>query len=239
VLFYFIRLNSLPQHDLEHRLDTSPFVFCAINLLSAALIPPISYFKWGASDGFSGVKWAATALAIYAARSYLFEHYPTPTHPPSTMPSIIIRRRITVRLLYDLIKTKPIAITVWLLLLMALPLVFIIRPLLPRNSSKQFTWNSSAMMEPPPPHTLLNLQSPTKECVRKPLPPSSTYVGPGPRPDFHAFDEVLVIVFFSHPRYDVNLDGYREAYSRYFPNVSDRRRIKDSQWFSCPCRFYL
>jgi hypothetical protein len=34
------------------------------------------------------------------------------------------------------------------------------------------------------------------------------------------FDDVLLISFFSHPRYDVNLDAYREAYSKYFPNVS-------------------
>jgi hypothetical protein len=56
-------------------------------------------------------------------------------------------------------------------------------------------------------------------CVRRPLPISSEYVGPGARPDFHAFDDVLLVVFFSHARYDINLDGYREVYSVYFPNV--------------------
>ena len=56
-------------------------------------------------------------------------------------------------------------------------------------------------------------------CKRRPLPHSSTYVGPGARPEFHAFDDVLLVVFFSHDRYDINLDGYREVYSRYFPNV--------------------
>jgi hypothetical protein len=55
--------------------------------------------------------------------------------------------------------------------------------------------------------------------VRRPLPVSSEYVGPGARPDFHAFDNVLLVVFFSHARYDINLDGYREVYSPYFPNV--------------------
>lgn len=34
-----------------------------------------------------------------------------------------------------------------------------------------------------------------------------------------AFDDILLIVFFSHARYDVNLDLYRAAYSPYFPNV--------------------
>jgi len=95
-------------------------------------------------------------------------------------------------------------------------------PLPPRNGSKHFIWNNASdLAKPPPaPHKLLPPQSPTKECVRRPLPPSSAYVGPGPRPDFHVFDDVLLISFFSHPRYDVNLDAYREAYSKYFPNVS-------------------
>ncbi|KAJ7730388.1 hypothetical protein DFH07DRAFT_1066016 [Mycena maculata] len=38
--------------------------------------------------------------------------------------------------------------------------------------------------------------------------------------DYHALDGVLLIVFFSHARYDVNLDFYREVYAKYFPNVS-------------------
>ncbi|KAJ7662887.1 hypothetical protein B0H17DRAFT_952953 [Mycena rosella] len=59
----------------------------------------------------------------------------------------------------------------------------------------------------------------TADCVRRPLPSSSLYVGPGARPDFHAFDDVLLVVFFSHARYDMNLDGYREVYSPYFPNI--------------------
>ncbi|KAJ6559904.1 hypothetical protein B0H19DRAFT_944947 [Mycena capillaripes] len=37
--------------------------------------------------------------------------------------------------------------------------------------------------------------------------------------DYHKFDNVLLIVFFSHARYDVNLDFYREVYSKYFPNI--------------------
>lgn len=33
------------------------------------------------------------------------------------------------------------------------------------------------------------------------------------------FDDVLLIVFFSHARYDTNLDSYRELYAEYFPNI--------------------
>jgi hypothetical protein len=37
--------------------------------------------------------------------------------------------------------------------------------------------------------------------------------------DYHEFDSVLLVVFFSHARYDANLDLYKEAYAKYFPNV--------------------
>ncbi|KAG8929749.1 hypothetical protein FRC01_003828 [Tulasnella sp. 417] len=49
-----------------------------------------------------------------------------------------------------------------------------------------------------------------------PLPPSTQWNGTR---TFHAFDDVLLVVFFSHARYDVNLDAHREAYAPYFPNI--------------------
>ncbi len=62
------------------------------------------------------------------------------------------------------------------------------------------------------------LPSPSQPaCQRRPLhfsPPrdsdSRTY---------KHFDDVLLIVFFSHARYDTNLDSYRDVYAEYFPNV--------------------
>ncbi|TCD62315.1 hypothetical protein EIP91_007082 [Steccherinum ochraceum] len=53
-------------------------------------------------------------------------------------------------------------------------------------------------------------------CRRKPLPSATWY--PYER-EYHAFDNVLLIVFFSHARYDVNLDSYREVYAEFFPNM--------------------
>jgi hypothetical protein len=35
-----------------------------------------------------------------------------------------------------------------------------------------------------------------------------------------AFDNILLIVFFSHPRYDTNLQYHLDMYGDYFPNVS-------------------
>ncbi|KAI0044410.1 hypothetical protein FA95DRAFT_260853 [Auriscalpium vulgare] len=36
---------------------------------------------------------------------------------------------------------------------------------------------------------------------------------------YRHFDNVLLVVFFSHPRYDVNLDYYERTYAEYFPNM--------------------
>ena len=57
-------------------------------------------------------------------------------------------------------------------------------------------------------------------CQRRPLPfspprDSNSYIN---RKSTH-FDDVLLIVFFSHARYDTNLDSYHDVYSEYFPNV--------------------
>ena len=56
----------------------------------------------------------------------------------------------------------------------------------------------------------------TVSCPRRPLASASYYKG---RRTYHAFDNVLLVVFFSHARYDANLDYYREVYSEFFPNV--------------------
>ena len=53
-------------------------------------------------------------------------------------------------------------------------------------------------------------------CPRKPLASTNYYRG---RRTYHKFDDVLLVVFFSHARYDVNLDYYRDVYSEFFPNV--------------------
>ena len=55
-------------------------------------------------------------------------------------------------------------------------------------------------------------------CRRKPL--QSFFFYPHER-KYHAFDNVLLIVFFSHARYEVNLDYYKEVYSEFFPNVCE------------------
>ncbi|KAI5121401.1 hypothetical protein M0805_003173 [Coniferiporia weirii] len=53
-------------------------------------------------------------------------------------------------------------------------------------------------------------------CTREPLP--SVHYFSGER-NYHEFDNVLLIVFFSHARYDANLDFYKEVYSEFFPNM--------------------
>ncbi|CAE6477168.1 unnamed protein product [Rhizoctonia solani] len=57
-------------------------------------------------------------------------------------------------------------------------------------------------------------------CPRKPLPKLSGRKETKKRARVtSAFDNILLIVFFSHPRYDVNLDYHLEMYQDYFPNI--------------------
>ncbi|KAA1469962.1 hypothetical protein DENSPDRAFT_654147 [Dentipellis sp. KUC8613] len=54
-------------------------------------------------------------------------------------------------------------------------------------------------------------------CQRRPLPMQP--LQPAEERTYHHFDDVLLIVFFSHARYNVNLDYYRTVYSEFFPNM--------------------
>ncbi|KAJ6514142.1 hypothetical protein DFH09DRAFT_1374069 [Mycena vulgaris] len=173
---------------------TFAFTLSVITLLSASLIPPFSH------------TWLASALALYAALSYLID---SPAESPASMTtSAFFRPRRTLML---------VGLTFAPLLVM---LAF--NPPKPIPYPAPFVWsNATGAPERLMPHQFdptYNLTQNTS-CVRRPLPSSSVYVGPGTRPDFHAFDDVLLVVFFSHDRYDINLDGYREVYSPYFPNT--------------------
>lgn len=52
-------------------------------------------------------------------------------------------------------------------------------------------------------------------------PESSTLTHAQTTTNYTHFNNVLLIVFFSHARYDANLDFHREVYADYFPNVSN------------------
>lgn len=52
------------------------------------------------------------------------------------------------------------------------------------------------------------------------VPESSTLTHAQTITNYTHFNNVLLIVFFSHARYDANLDFHREVYADYFPNVS-------------------
>ncbi|KAJ7251276.1 hypothetical protein C8J57DRAFT_671921 [Mycena rebaudengoi] len=184
---------------------TSAFTFSALRLLSTALIAPISFLFFKTAIGFSFVQWMSSILAIYAAASYFLDA-PAPSNAPSKTPTSLWPRPSKFALLG--LSFIP-------------PLVLLLSyPLSPIPHSPPFVWEGSNLGTAPPlPHKLLPTVNSTS-CQRNPLPPSSAYPGPGARPEgFHTFDDVLLVVFFSHPRYDMNLDGYREVYSRYFPNI--------------------
>jgi hypothetical protein len=56
-------------------------------------------------------------------------------------------------------------------------------------------------------------------CQRRPLRSSPPHASDSASREYTHFDDVLLIVFFSHARYDTNLDFYRDVYSEFFPNV--------------------
>ncbi|KAI9443197.1 hypothetical protein H4582DRAFT_2109565 [Lactarius indigo] len=56
-------------------------------------------------------------------------------------------------------------------------------------------------------------------CQRRPLRFSPPLGSDSDSRRYKHFDDVLLIVFFSHARYDTNLDSYREVYAEYFPNI--------------------
>jgi hypothetical protein len=173
---------------------------------------------YGTPDTFNFVQWSSLALAVYAASSYFLDQPHMPSHGLSPWGNDLpIYDQSTPR--PKLGSTRPLALVYLLLMVVPLAFVFLTYPLRPIPRHGDFVWNGSHLdLDPPPPHKLIPPQI-SSVCRRKPLPSSSAYTGPGERPDFHAFDDVLLVVFFSHARYDVNLEGYRESYSRYFPNV--------------------
>ncbi|KAI0056282.1 hypothetical protein BV25DRAFT_1634477 [Artomyces pyxidatus] len=80
---------------------------------------------------------------------------------------------------------------------------------LPSRSVPSFTASSDVFALPS--------QDGTAVCVRTPLHFAPLY-SPEKR-EYKHFNDVLLVVFFSHARYDGNLDYYREVYAEYFPNM--------------------
>ncbi|KAG1834242.1 hypothetical protein EV424DRAFT_1363494 [Suillus variegatus] len=60
------------------------------------------------------------------------------------------------------------------------------------------------------------LKSKPGDCHRRPLPFHSHRKT---LENYDRFNNILLIVFFSHARYGANLDYHREVYSDYFPNI--------------------
>ncbi|KAF7303914.1 Glycosyltransferase family 2 protein [Mycena indigotica] len=202
-------LGDLLGLAILHR--SSAFTLAVLALLSTSLTAPIAHLIFRPPDHFTGFQWLCTMLVVYAALSYLREESDSQSElglPPLTTTSSRPPRRSLGLILLPIVP--------FLIILAISPLV----PLPPHAPS--YRWSHKPEKQPLMPHQYdpsYRLDSSNSTCARRPLPHSSEFVGSGPRPDFHAFDDVLLIVFFSHPRYDINLDGYRETYSQYFPNI--------------------
>ncbi|KAJ7183899.1 hypothetical protein C8R46DRAFT_1186759 [Mycena filopes] len=191
---------------------SSAFTVASTTLLSASLTPPLFHIVFWTVLPFHNVQWLAAALAIYAALSYLLDSPASPSSSASTNPTTLETPPLPQKrtLVFVALALAPLLGTLAFHRLTPLP-----------RAGRSFVWNpETADMPRKMPHEYDALLSANETaCTRRPLPVSSDWIGPGARPDFHAFDDVLLVVFFSHDRYDINLDGYREVYSQYFPNI--------------------
>ncbi|KAF7292053.1 hypothetical protein MIND_01231400 [Mycena indigotica] len=193
--------------------QSSPFTFWAVSLLSTSLNIPLSRLAFPTTISFTNVQMLAAGLALYTGLAYLADA----SSPHSSNPRKSVSRLNVVLLASTFV---PLLAAIVSHGLTPIP-----------HSTESYIWNHENWVREHTTRVVLPHQhsaayntterawNDTRTCVRRPLPLTSVFDGPGDRPDFHAFDDVLVVVFFSHARYDINLDGYREAYSAYFPNL--------------------
>ncbi|KAG9041580.1 hypothetical protein FS837_012055 [Tulasnella sp. UAMH 9824] len=189
-------------------IDTSAFAFCSLTLLSSALLLPVHGEILQAMPDQQAIQVFIAALGIYGA--FAFWRAWTSADSPPTSP-------LTQSESSWLPKTSA---AIWSTCLAAL----LSLGLWSAYGEDQYgvaKWHidplglRDAMFIPSPVNSLA-LSTSSAQCIRPPLPPSTQWNGTR---TFHAFDDVLLVVFFSHARYDVNLDAHREAYAPYFPNI--------------------
>ncbi|KAG8927031.1 hypothetical protein FRC01_008084 [Tulasnella sp. 417] len=186
----------------------SAFAFCSLTLLSSALLLPVHGEILQVIPDQQAIQVFIAALGIYGAFAF-WRAWASTDSPPNSPPAESESRWLP--------KTSAaiwgacLAILLWLGLWSAYG----------EDQRGEARWHidplglRNAMFIPSPVNSLAPSTS-SAECVRPPLPPSTQWNGTR---TFHAFDDVLLVVFFSHARYDVNLDAHREAYSPYFPNI--------------------
>jgi hypothetical protein len=151
--------------------------------------------------------WAGCALVLVASGYYLWSQKPERSEIPSKLD---VRRRFVtlchLNLIYRLSQPHTISWTVGILVSWLFSILIGLAAL-----------HNSYLALPPRHLSVAGIFSASKaqpDCFRKLLPLMDNL-----QRNYSAFDSVLVIVFFSHPRYNVNLDYYKEVYSDFFPNV--------------------
>ncbi|KAG8929746.1 hypothetical protein FRC01_003825, partial [Tulasnella sp. 417] len=187
---------------------TSAFAFCSLTLLSSALLLPVHGEILQVMPDQQAIQVFIAALGIYGAFAF-WRAWASTDSPPNSPPAESESRWLP--------KTSAViwgaclAILLWLGLWSAYG----------EDQRGEARWHidplglRDAMFIPSPVNSLA-LSTSSAESVRPPLPPSTQWNGTR---TFHAFDDVLLVVLYSHARYDVNLDAHREAYALYFPNI--------------------
>ncbi|KAJ7101322.1 hypothetical protein B0H15DRAFT_1017788 [Mycena belliarum] len=183
---------------------TSAFTMAALILLVASITPALSHLVFWSAIPVLAPQYIASIIAIYAAVAYLLDAHGAPTETRAPAPAVPLRRGL-------------IRLGALFLPLFACVALNPLHPLPPHHPTQVTPGARMPHQHPPLPVNGTTAST----CVRRALPPSSRYERPdgAARPAFGAFDDVLLVVFFSHPRYDINLDAHREVYAPYFPNI--------------------
>lgn len=194
-------------------IDTSAFAFCSLTLLSSALLLPVHGEILQAMPDQQAIQVFIAVLGIYGAFAF-WRAWASADSPPNSP------------LAQSESSWLPKAsAAIWGTCLAAL-LSLGLWSAYGEDQYGAAKWHidplglRDAMFIPSPVNSLA-LSTSSAQCIRPPLPPSTQWNGTR---TFHAFDDVLLVVFFSHARYDVNLDAHREAYAPYFPNVGHAKR---------------
>lgn len=176
----------------------------ALIRLVTSITPALSHLVFGSAIPVLAPQYIASIIAIYAAVAYLLDAHGAPTETRAPAPAVPLRRGL-------------IRLGALFLPLFACVALNPLHPLPPHHPTQVTPGARMPHQHPPLPVNGTTAST----CVRRALPPSSRYERPdgAARPAFGAFDDVLLVVFFSHPRYDINLDAHREVYAPYFPNV--------------------
>lgn len=190
-------------------------MYCALSLLSGLLLIPTTTNIFSQPHSDALLQFISIALGCYAIYTFIKAYNNAPDTPPEEATPPDTRW----------FNPRNLRISALLWICAVFGVLAAILSLSPITSNRPYPYP----FQPDPIFVRNSFYNPSRsttgvtegQCLRRPLPPTSKHPFNETtfERNFHAFDDVLLIVFFSHARYDVNLDNHRAVYAPYFPNV--------------------